>query len=150
MGPYENYIDMCRHVSFGKYESTAEKEYVPYIRPQEHGNHTNTHFLEIDGIKLTGDEGFNFNVSEYDSEALTYAMHTDELKKNGYTNVRVDRFVAGIGSNSCGPSLDDKYKVPFGKFSFTFYIGLNKRRFCGVYLLTKTLFCGIMIREKNN
>lgn len=123
MGPYENYIDMCRHVSFGKYESTAEKEYVPYIRPQEHGNHTNTHFLEIDGIKLTGDEGFNFNVSEYDSEALTYAMHTDELKKNGYTNVRVDRFVAGIGSNSCGPSLDDKYKVPFGKFSFTFYIG---------------------------
>lgn len=45
MGEKENYCDMCHHTKIGKYSSSAEKEYVNYIMPQEHGNHTKTRML---------------------------------------------------------------------------------------------------------
>lgn len=124
MGPYENYNDMCHHVSFGRYESSAEKEYVNYIMPQEHGNHEGTRRLALaSGLTFTADTPFSFNVSEYDSKMLTAARHTDELKKDGTTNVRIDYKVSGLGSNSCGPGLAEKYQVPFTPFTFSFYVG---------------------------
>ena len=42
MGPEENYRDMCTHATMGLYESDAKKEYVNYVKPQEHGNHMGT------------------------------------------------------------------------------------------------------------
>lgn len=122
MGPYENYNDMCHHVSFGRYESCAEKEYVNYIMPQEHGNHEGARKLTLaSGLTFTADTPFSFNVSEYDTKTLTAAKHTDELKKDGTTNVRIDYKVSGLGSNSCGPGLAEKYQVPFTPFTFSIY-----------------------------
>lgn len=122
MGPYENYADICHHVSFGRYESTAKKEYVPYVVPQEHGNHEGTRSLALSsGLKITSDVPFSFNVSEFDSKMLTSAMHTDELKGDGTTSVRIDYKVTGIGSNSCGPQIEPKYQIPFDDFTFSFY-----------------------------
>jgi len=123
MGDSENYCDMCRHTKIGRYTSCAEKEYVNYIMPQEHGNHTRAKMLSMDcGVEFIGDSEFEFNVSEYTAEALTQAMHIDELVKNDKTNVRIDYKVSGIGSNSCGPQLLEKYWLGRGKFNFSFYI----------------------------
>lgn len=123
-GPYENYKDLCHHVSFGRFESTAADEYVNYVVPQEHGNHIGTRKLTLNsGLEFTADVPFEFAVSEYDSKVLTKARHIDELIKDKATNVRIDYKVSGIGSNSCGPGLDNKYQVPFGDFEFEFYIG---------------------------
>lgn len=122
MGPYENYADICHHVSFGRYESTAKKEYVPYVVPQEHGNHEGTRSLALSsGLKITSDVPFCFNVSEFDSKMLTSAMHTDELHGDGTTSVRIDYKVTGIGSNSCGPQIEPKYQILFDDFTFSFY-----------------------------
>lgn len=122
MGPYENYNDLCHHVSFGNYESTACDEYVPYIMPQEHGNHEGTRKLSLaSGLTFTADEPFSFNVSEYDTATLTAACHTNELKKDGTTNVRIDFKISGIGSASCGPQLMAKYQVPFENFEYSVY-----------------------------
>lgn len=123
-GPYENYKDLCHHVSFGRFESTAADEYVNYVVPQEHGNHIGTRKLTLNsGLEFTADVPFEFAISEYDSKVLTKARHIDELIKDKATNVRIDYKVSGIGSNSCGPGLDNKYQVPFGDFEFEFYIG---------------------------
>ena len=46
-GPHENYIDMCHHAKVGYYKTTVSDEYVPYIKPQEHGNHTNVKYLLV-------------------------------------------------------------------------------------------------------
>lgn len=103
MGPDENYVDMCSHARMGRFERYVSQEYVPYIMPQEHGNHMNTKELVFkNGLKFTGDS-FNFNVSEYDMMDLTKASHIDELKKNGAVNIRIDYKVSGLGTNSCGP-----------------------------------------------
>jgi beta-galactosidase len=123
MGEYENYCDMHYHTKVGMYSSSADKEYVNYVMPQEHGNHINTKMLKMqNGIKFVTDDDFEFNVSEYTSDALTYAMHTDELKKNGKTNIRIDYKVSGIGSGSCGPALSEKYILNDKIINFKFYI----------------------------
>ena len=74
------------------------------------------------GIDFIGDFEFEFNVSEYTSDALTKAKHINELAKNGKTNVRIDYKVSGIGSNSCGPQLLEKYWLKKGKFKFSFFV----------------------------
>ena len=123
MGDGENYCDMHYHAKMGQYTSTAADEYVNYIMPQEHGNHTRTKNLRFDcGIEFMGEPEFEFNVSEYTTEALSEAMHIDELVKNGKTNVRIDYKVSGIGSNSCGPELIEKYRLNKGSFKFSFFI----------------------------
>ena len=107
----------------GMYKSSADKEYVGYVVPQEHGNHYNAKLLKMaNGLTFRTNESFEFNVSSYTSDMLTKAMHTNELEKNGKTNVRVDYAVSGIGSNSCGPELMTKYRVNEKKIEFEFYI----------------------------
>lgn len=125
MGPEETYCDMHHFAKMGMYESDAASEYVPYIMPQEHGNHFNTKCLETeDGLCFTAKDSFEINVSEYTSEALTEAMHTDELKKSDKTIVRIDYKNAGIGSNSCGPRLLEKYRFDDKDIDFNFRINI--------------------------
>ena len=91
--------------------------------PQEHGNHIKTKYLKFNsGLTFKTDGEFEFNVSQYTSEALTQALHTNEIIPNGYTNVRIDYKVSGIGSASCGPQLLDKYRLNDKEFDFEFYI----------------------------
>ena len=123
MGPGECYSDMNRHAKTGLYKSSAGKEYVNYIMPQEHGNHIKTKLLKMDGgLTFASDTEFEFNVSEYTSEALSKASHTNELIKNDCTNIRIDYKVSGMGSASCGPELIEKYRLSEKKVNFEFYI----------------------------
>lgn len=123
MGGGECYEDMHFHAQMGLYRSTAREEYVNYVVPQEHGNHIGTKYLKLDnGLTFATNGEFSFNVSEYTADALTDAMHTDELKSNGKTNIRIDYRVSGIGSNSCGPELLPKYRIDEKEIEFEFYI----------------------------
>lgn len=124
MGERENYCDMCHHTKVGLYESTAKSEYVPYPMPQEHGNHINAKYLKMGcGLTFASEEDFQFNVSEYTKEALTTATHTDELKKNNCTNIRIDAKVTGLGSASCGPqNFIPDYCFYDKNVEFEFYI----------------------------
>jgi len=123
MGPGENYCDMYSHAIVGLYESSAGKEYVNYVYPQEHGNHTRTKRLAFnDGLTFTTDAAFEFCVSNYTSEMLTVATHTDKLLKDKSVNLRIDYKVSGLGSNSCGPGLIEKYKVKDKVVEFGFRV----------------------------
>lgn len=123
MGKGECYCDMHYHAKVGIYSSDAESEYVNYPYPQEHGNHIRTKWLKMGcGLTFATDNEFEFNVSEYTSQALTEATHTDELVKNGMTNVRIDYKVSGLGSNSCGPELLKKYRLEETDVDFEFYV----------------------------
>ena len=126
MGPGESYADLCHYTRIGMYESDAAAEYVPYVYPQEHGNHIRTKYLAFDNGLMVLGEDFNFKVSEYDTMTVTHATHQEELQANGYTNVRVDYKEAGIGSASCGPELLDKYK--FDEKEFTFAVTFRRER----------------------
>lgn len=123
MGPHENYCDMKHASMIDWYESDADREYVNYIMPQEHGNHIRTKVLEIkDGLTFEAADTMEINVSHYTSKMLMDARHQDELKKSQYTNIRIDYKNSGVGSHSCGPELLEKYRLSEKEISFEFYI----------------------------
>ncbi len=126
-GPAENYCDMCHGSFIGRYQSSVRQEYVPYIRPQEHGNHTQTHMLAIGGLRFESPNGFECSVSRYSTETLAAAAHTDELHPDGKTHLRIDYRVSGLGSSACGPELPEKYRLKEKDIQFMFSLEPNER-----------------------
>lgn len=126
-GPSENYCDMCHAALVGMYTSCADQEYVPYVRPQEHGNHTGVKLLQIGDMEFLGEPEFECCVSAYDADALTKAEHTNELKKDGNVHVRVDYRVSGLGSHSCGPELERRYRLEEKEIQFAFILRPRRR-----------------------
>lgn len=128
MGPYENYVDMCRHVRMGRYETTADQEYVPYIMPQEHGNHMEVRYAVITdsrgrGIRITADDRVECQLLHYSARELSEKTHRHELRE-GDTYLRIDYKVSGLGSASCGPELPKKYRLAEKEFRYGFTINI--------------------------
>ena len=121
MGPGESYVDMHHDAAYGMWQSKASEEYVPYIMPQDHGNHYGVRYLSLEnGLTFTADTPFECNVSQYSVQELFRKAHGAELKKDGKTHVRVDYKDSGIGSASCGAFMLDKYKLMEEEIHFEF------------------------------
>lgn len=126
-GPEENYIDKHQSSYFGEFNATVDDLFVNYYVPQENGSHYGCQNLKIDSKKIGLDicaikSPFSFNVSYYTSEILTEAKHDYELAKSNYTVLTIDYKQNGIGSNSCGPVLEEKYQFNDKRFEFSFLI----------------------------
>lgn len=107
----ESYIDKYHYTKLGKYQLTASDNHVDYFKPQENGSHYGTHYVQINNMIVTADNSFSFNLSEYSQEELTEKKHNYELNKDQHIILCVDYKMSGIGSNSCGPNLKDKYRL---------------------------------------
>ena len=117
MGPYEAYADHKYQSHIGYFRTTATDNFEHYIRPQENSSHCDTryafvgsltgHGLEI--LPMYDTEPFSFGAMHYDTLDLL-AMHDHELKARPETFVHADMRMTGIGSNSCGPRTDEKYR----------------------------------------
>lgn len=114
-GPYESYMDKHRADYHGLFSSTVEEQHEDYIKPQENGSHYDCDYVELSGdthkLTVAGENPFSFNVSRYTQEELTEVSHNWELKENDSTILCVDYRQNGIGSESCGPKLQDKYRL---------------------------------------
>ena len=115
LGPVENYIDK-RHAAYhGLFHTTVSDLHEDYIRPQENGAHGDCDYavLESDKLRLTvvSTEGFSFNASHYTQEELTEKGHSFELEECDSTVLCLDYRHNGIGSESCGPRLIEKYRL---------------------------------------
>lgn len=127
MGPGENYQDLCHHAKVSRFTTSVTEEYVPYIMPQENGNHTHVKEVSLvdpangDGIAFRTEGEVEFQTSHYTKEELTRKGHSYELEPSN-TNVRIDYKVSGIGSASCGPDLDPKYRLSEKEFSYGFSV----------------------------
>lgn len=119
-GPLESYVDMHHHARQDFFVSDVDAEYVNYVRPQDHGYHSRTVEAEIGGLKFTGKNSFNLNVSKYSIDQLWKAKHTDEIGESYATHVRIDYKFSGIGSGSCGPWTHPKYRFNDKKIKFAF------------------------------
>lgn len=123
-GPGDSYVDKCQSTWKGIFESDVEKEYVPYIMPQEHGSHQKCEFAEIadEGsiFRIEGEPEFSFNVTEYTAEELGKKSHEFELEKSGFTEVYIDYKQHGIGSESCCTTLSKEYRFDDRTFDFAF------------------------------
>ena len=124
-GPYESYRDLKHAGRISLFRSSTEKEYVPYVRPQEHGNHTAARWVQIGDLEFEADQ-LEFQVSKFSPASLTKANHTDELVADGKTHLRIDYKVSGLGSHSCGPSLEKAYRLDEKYIAFRFALRPRK------------------------
>lgn len=125
MGPNENYMDLCRSSYMGLFNTTVNNMYEPYIKPQENGNHTHVkwaviHDMNGRGLIFKGSPEFNLSALHYTSEDLTNTSRADLLKPRKETIVHIDYRQTGIGSNSCGPRLSEKYAFTEKEICFKF------------------------------
>ena len=115
LGPLESYADKRRASWHGEFAADAEAFHEDYIRPQENGSRADCDYVALSGGGLTltavGQQPFSFNVSPYTQEELASRRHNTELRPCGSTVLCLDAAMAGIGSNSCGPSLARRYQV---------------------------------------
>ena len=64
-------------------------------------------------------------VSDYSARRIFDANHTYELGASDGTYLRIDYMDSGLGSNSCGPALDPKWRLDDKDILFEFDIALN-------------------------
>ena len=112
-GPYESYVDKHRASDYGTYQSTAKKEYYPYIKPQETGSHYGCSELKLaNGMQIVAEKPFSFSVLPYSTVQIKKAKHDFDLPKSDGVYVNLDLAMSGIGTFSCGPELAEEYRVP--------------------------------------
>jgi beta-galactosidase len=121
-GPEENYVDRRFGYPVGCYSSTVDEEYVPYILPQEHGNHTDVRWLRLDDgeivLEARPTQTGEFSVSRYRAEDLAAARHTIELRARDEINLNLDYKNRGLGTGACGPDTLPQYRIRAGTHVF--------------------------------
>ena len=124
MGPQESYCDKHQAASHGLYRANVSDLHEDYIRPQENGSHYDCEYVELNnsryGIVVSAENAFSFNASYYTQEELERKMHNYELTESDSVVFCVDYALNGIGSNSCGPVVLDKYRFDDVLFRFQF------------------------------
>ncbi len=134
-GPFENYSDRNTASFIGRYSSTVAKQYVPYIRPQEHGNHTDTRWLVLKNgetqvhIEAIG-APFNFSALPFSAEDMDAGItkkqqHIGNLTPRNQVFVQVDHAQRGLGGdNSWGAMPHQPYRLLKKEYGFAYKIYL--------------------------
>ena len=123
-GPFENYSDRKRGALVDRYECTVTDQYVPYILPQEHGNHTDVRWLTLQskaavlGVESQGP--LEFSASHYTAEDLFAGKHTYDLKARPEVILNLDYRQSGLGTNSCGPGVLPEYIIKPGRYQWNY------------------------------
>jgi beta-galactosidase len=121
-GPHESYSDRKAGARLGCFHSTVSDQYVPYSLPQEHGNHTETRWCQIQrgdlGLRLHQvDSPFDFSASHFTAEDLFAASHTCDLWPRPETFLCADVAQTGLGNASCGPDTLPAYQLSPGRYT---------------------------------
>ncbi len=112
-GPGENYDDRLAGNPIGVYQSTVDKEFNDYYKPQDFGNHADTRWATLSdgraGLLVAGD--LDVRVSRYDD--LDRAPYPFALKKNdGWTTLHAAHRVTGVSETFHEPL--PQYQVEAG------------------------------------
>jgi beta-galactosidase len=130
-GPWENYSDRKASAEVGLYENTVDGLYVPYVMPQEHGNHTDVRWVEVTdgagrGLRVSGEPLLNFSASHFTADDLYQARHTVDLVRRPETILNLDLAQRGLGTATCGPDTLPQYQLSGTEHRFTYRISLTR------------------------
>ncbi|MCK5671619.1 glycoside hydrolase family 2, partial [Candidatus Bathyarchaeota archaeon] len=125
-GTHENYSDRNVGAAVGRYKSSFDDLFVPYIVPQENGNRGDTRWMTIgdgeNGLKISGEQSFEFSAHRYAINDMEGAEHLHQLERKPYVLLNIDHMQAGLGSAACGPDTLFKYRVPSVPYTWSFSI----------------------------
>ena len=131
-GPWDSYRDRKEACLPAIYKSTVTDQYEAYILPQEHGTKQ-----EVRWLSLTNSEGqgllfvapdemaasaVHFRPEDNYTNKDTRAKHTYQFKSCATSVVNLDAVTRGLGNNSCGPDVMEKYELKAANTPFRFFI----------------------------
>jgi beta-galactosidase/beta-glucuronidase len=126
-GPHESYADRKASAAVGIYQSSVAEQFIPYLKPQEHGNHTEVRWLKLTdsaghGLLVVAPEQLDFSAHHYTAQDLTAASHTHNLLWRDRVVLNLDFRQGGLGNGSCGPGVLDAYMLLPGEYRFRFML----------------------------
>jgi beta-galactosidase len=123
-GPIENYADRRYSQRLGIYRQTADKQFYPYIRPQETGTKGDIRWWKQTdgqgiGIKVTADKSFyasalRYSISTLDEGDEKHQRHPSDIKEpTTWLFLTLDSEHCGVGGiDSWGARPLEQYRVP--------------------------------------
>ena len=126
-GPHESYVDRKQSAAFGLHESTVTDQFMPYLKPQEHGNHTEVRWVKLTdtagkGLLVVAQDQLDFSAHHYTAHDLTTASHTHDLTRRAEVVLNLDFRQGGLGNGSCGPGVLAPYMLLPGEYRFGFVL----------------------------
>lgn len=129
-GPGENYPDSETANIIGRWSSDVDSMFTPYVFPQDCANRGDVRWVAVkdhrgNGLLVTrphncAETPFSFSAWPYTSEDIEQAQHVTDLQKRSSVTLNINEKVLGLGSNSWGSEVLDKYRIRFDPFDFTF------------------------------
>lgn len=116
----ESYCDRHQGNHFGYHTISVEGNYRN-IKPQCSNDHFATKYLVMDNedlcIMCDGDREFSFCYDCFDID--DYKAHRNEMSNSSKRYLFIDYKMRGVGTEACGPKLNDRYKVLDNEIDFT-------------------------------
>ena len=126
LGPYENYCDRRAGSTPGRYSTTAEDMFVPYIMPQENGNRSGVEYAAFrpsdnngTGLLIAAPGTMEFSALRYSIDQLWKSFHSGELEEEDGVFVNCDCRLRGLGTATCGPDVRPEYEINPGYYRFS-------------------------------
>ena len=122
-GPDETYPDRRSAATVGRWSSSVDDQYHPFVKPQDHGMHVDARWFSLasgrQGLAVSGDQPVAFAARRHHDDALTAAQTVAELVTGSTIEVHVDRAVRGLGTGACGPDTLPPYLVRPGTWTWS-------------------------------
>ncbi len=132
-GPEENYSDRKSAAFLGIWEHKVSEQRMPYIRPQEYGNHTDLRWLKVsddEGNTYTihGLQPFNFSALNLKTEDLDPGLtkkqqHPTDLRYSDLVTLHIDLAQRGVGGdNSWGAMPHECYRLEANTYNYSYIL----------------------------
>ena len=101
-GPEENYPDRKTGYFVGRYHTTVDDMYEPYLIPQDHGLRCDNRWVTLSdqqghGLQFSMNEPFNFNAYPFSTDHLTRAVYQYQLQRGDAITLNLDYATTGLG-----------------------------------------------------
>lgn len=125
-GPQETYWDRKTGAAIGKYRSSVDDLWTPYIQPQENGNRTDVRWVAFTntsgvGFRAVGLPQLYFSSWPFRMSELERANHAAEIQLSKEITVNLDYRQAGVGGDdSWGALAHAEYRLPAQHYEYKF------------------------------
>ncbi len=153
-GPEENYWDRNTGTDIGLYKSNAEKEYYPYVRPQENGHHTDCSWISIGGFTAVAEDVMEFNalrnsVEDFDTQEAVNRdyqwlnnspdeihdeasakdvkmrqTHINDITPRDYIELCIDHRQSGVGGYDSWGQIAEDFRTLWSNEDYTLHFTL--------------------------
>lgn len=134
-GPWENYVDRKSASFLGIYDAQVKDQKMPYIRPQEYGNRTDTRWIKLrneagQGLVIEGSQPLSFSALNVLTEDLDPGLtkkqqHPTDIKYRDFVTLHIDLAQRGLGGdNSWGALPHEPYRLLGDRYEYSYVIKL--------------------------